>query len=301
LREKGQNFKIGNMNGFYDRMSRQFAFARPMWQHDEQVGNGNRASAATYRTEAAPGPQHSQRQARSHRRGAPGLPSPSHLSGLQLTSIECPRMQYAKRLMVWALIMMTVVVSASACRGTAQVSGESSRLRGEIVELRDRIAELERRNHELETELQRSAQAPDSLPQDLRAALPHVAKIDIERLSFARDADRDGTPDVLMLYIAPSDGRGRFTQFTGELAASALLLPVQGEPLVIGQVSLSPLQVRDAYRSSITGMHYTVEVPLEHMAKDAASKTEREIFARVQYRDGVTGQAFTAERKIALP
>lgn len=199
-----------------------------------------------------------------------------------------------------ALAAATVVMTG--CRGTARVSADTARLRGEIVQLQDRLVALERRNRELESQLQAAAAGSQStVSEEIRAAVPHVTEIAIERLSFAHDTDGDGKIDTLTLYVAPRDGRGRFTQLVGELSASALVLPVQGEPRVIGRVLLSPLQVRDAYRSAFTGTHYTIDVPLDFDGNQSGSISEREIFARVQYQDGLTGETFTAERKIALP
>jgi hypothetical protein len=200
-----------------------------------------------------------------------------------------------------ALFAWLVCLCVCGCTGTARVSAESARLRDEIVGLKDYVAQLERRNRELEMELKRAAKSPDSLPEDVLANLPQVTELAISRLSFARDSDDDGVADVLTLYIVPADGRGRFIQLTGEIFARAMSLPTQGEPRVISDVTLTPSQVRDAYRSSITGLHYTVDLPLSESQPDSSAAKEREVFARVQYRDGVTGQTFSADRKISLP
>lgn len=202
---------------------------------------------------------------------------------------------------VYATTMVLALATIVGCSGSARVSGESARLRTDIVQLQDRIEQLERRNKELELELQRTSQAPGEMPNDLCQALPLVTQIEIQRLSFAHDTDGDGSADQLTLYISPQDGRGRFTQLIGELTASALHLPAQGEPQVIGRVTLTPVQVRDAYRSGVTGTHYTIEVPLDQLPRPSSADSPQDIFARVHYRDGMTGQTFTAERKISLP
>ena len=196
--------------------------------------------------------------------------------------------------------MAIVFLVVAGCSGRARVSSESARLRNENTDLQRQVAQLESRNRELELELQRSTQASESTSAELRAALPHVTKIEIQRLSFARDTDGDGSVDLLTLYVSAEDGRGRFTQLTGELAARAMWLPVEGEPRVVGGVSLSPVQLRDAYRSSVTGTHYTIEVALD-LGQLSSDDPPRDIFARVEYRDGLTGQTLTAERKVALP
>jgi hypothetical protein len=86
----------------------------------------------------------------------------------------------------------------------------------------------------------------------------------------------------------------------GTINATATLIPTDADPLTIGRVTLTPSQLRDAYRSSLTGTHYTVELPInlpDSWSRDGAVK---DTFVRVIYTDGVTGQTQTAERSIAL-
>ena len=185
---------------------------------------------------------------------------------------------------------------ASGCGRSSRVAEENQRLRFEVIELQNQLESQQQRNQELQQELRQAATAPQTLPEDIRAVIPHVISLSIEKLSFARDTDGDGKPDLLTLYIKPTDGRGRFEQLVGTLSAAATLIPQNAEPVSIGRVQLTPAQVRDAYRSSITGTHYTVELPIQI----PEGLDEKQAFVRVVYADGRTGQELAAERIIEL-
>jgi len=169
-------------------------------------------------------------------------------------------------------------------------------LRARVLDLEKTNEQLRRREAELLAELERESRRPDSLSPEVRANVPHVAGIAIGRLSHALDGDDDGVPDRLTLYVEPVDGLGRFTQMVGTLSAHAVFVPPDADAITIGRISLDPGPLREAYRSSVTGTHYTVQVPI---AVDAAQSREP-CLVRVRYEDGLTGAVHTAERAIDL-
>ena len=97
----------------------------------------------------------------------------------------------------------------------------------------------------------------------------------------------------MQLYVQPVDGLGRFVQLVGHLTVHVGVLPATGDARTLGHVDLSPAELRDAYRSGITGTHYTIEIPLEDPGA-AGSVCD----ARVHYVDGRTGRRFEAHRSI---
>jgi hypothetical protein len=192
---------------------------------------------------------------------------------------------------------MLIALLLTACNRGERIAQVNDELRDENAKLKQQVTELTARNKELETELHRNDSQPSTLPDDVRANIPHVTGIEIGRMSFARDTDGDGRPDRLMIYLNPTDGRARFVQIVGTLSMSASILPVKGDPVLIGRATFDPTQVRDAYRSALTGTHYAFEVPIQ-LPADADKADHAMVVA--EFVDGVTGEKFTAERSVNL-
>jgi hypothetical protein len=197
-------------------------------------------------------------------------------------------------LAVNSLLLTGLLGLAGGCE--SKVSTANDDLRARVLELEQSNEQLRRREAELLAELEVESRRPDSLSPEIRASVPHVADIAIGRLSHARDSDDDGVPDRLTLYVDPADGLGRFTQMVGTLSAHAVFVPADADAITIGRVTLGPAGLREAYRSSLTGAHYTVELTV---AVDAAQALEP-CLVRVRFEDGLTGAVHTAEREIAL-
>ena len=189
------------------------------------------------------------------------------------------------------------LVWAAGC-ASDRVRAENDRLREHVQSLEDELEASNRRMLELAQQVNRLTREMQSEPQagiaaDIAAAEPLVTSIALGRLSHAVDDDLDGFADRIVLYLNPADGRGRFMQIVGSLDVQVVAIDADG-PRTLGQRSLDPLSVRDAYRSSFTGTHYTIEVDVEPSAGDVTSR------AVVLFTDGKTGQTHRAERSIAL-
>jgi hypothetical protein len=193
-------------------------------------------------------------------------------------------------------IWIIAVVIVSGC-GHRRFANENDVLRARVLELEMETAAMKKRNTELEAELAAMTAPPASLSPEIAAATPHVTGITIGRLSHLCDDDGDGAPDKLIVYVIPADGRGRFIQLVGQLSLEAALLPTDDEPRTIARAKLSPGEVRDAYRSSFTGTHYTIEAPVS-LPADAAAFEKCDV--RVTYDDGRSGRRFEAHRAIPL-
>jgi hypothetical protein len=173
---------------------------------------------------------------------------------------------------------------------------EHDRLRARVLELETQVQALRKRQVELQDELSVASRGPDSLPEDVRLCVPHVAGIAIDRLSHARDSDGDGRADLLMLYVRPTDGLGRFTQMVGWVRGSAVLMPTSGEAITIGRVSVGPADLRQAYRSTFLGVHYTIPMPI-----DPPTGREGDSCAVVvSFEDALSGRTHTAEATIRI-
>jgi hypothetical protein len=197
------------------------------------------------------------------------------------------------------LLTAAAIVATAALIGCGRrdFANENDVLRARVLELETQTAALERRIVELEAELAAQTIPPASLAPEIAANTPQVADISIDRLSHFQDDDEDGTIDALIVYIVPADGRDRFVQLVGRLSLHAALLPMDDEPQTIARVDLSPGAVRDAYRSSFMGTHYTIDAPVS-LPADAAAFDACDV--RVTYEDGRTGRRLEAHRAISL-
>jgi hypothetical protein len=195
-----------------------------------------------------------------------------------------------------AAVCLTSALLTCGC-GQRRFASENDALRAKVLELETELAALKKRNTELKAELAAAAGSDHALPEEITANIPQVTGIAISRLSHLRDADEDGTPDTLIVYVNPTDGLGRFVQLAGRLSVHAALLPMDGEPRTIVRLALSPDEVRAAYRSGITGTHYTIEAPVS-LPEDAGAFAECDV--RITYEGGRSSQRLEAHRAIKL-
>jgi hypothetical protein len=199
-------------------------------------------------------------------------------------------------------LVIVALCGLAGCARNNRIAKVNDELREKNLELQGQVDQLKLRTQELEAQLRNVAASQPSVPSEILENTPHVAAISIGRLSFARDTNDDGQPDTLYLFVQPQDGMGRFTQLIGALIANAVILPHGGEARTVGHKTLSPREVRDAYRATVTAIHYVIEVPIE-LPDDAASDHSTlpaDCTVQVRFEDGYSGQSYVAERKIRL-
>jgi len=205
-------------------------------------------------------------------------------------------------------MLCTLFNSACTVGGSDKsLSQQNDELRARLLDLTNQLDAAQQQSNELRRQIEalaaatQSAGAPSSA--ELIQATPRVTVLTIGDKSHAVDEDRDGIADHLNLYIHAEDGLGRFIQLVGDLSILAALLDQQSGASTIGQVQLTPMQVRDAYRSSFTGTHYTISVPITLPATAAHSRATAARWSatvRAVFRDGTTGAELAAERPIGL-
>lgn len=179
-------------------------------------------------------------------------------------------------------------------------STEADALRERVMLLEREVEVLERRNTELRAELRRMSRQRDEVPEEIHAATPHVVDLAIGRWSHGRIAGEPDDRDALRIYLNPIDGRGRFVPLVGTVRMHAAVLPDDADDATtLARIEFTPDQMRDAYRSGITGTHYTLTVPIDWPAElDAEAARAEPVIVRVVYIDGHTGERFSAERSI---
>jgi hypothetical protein len=196
---------------------------------------------------------------------------------------------------VGGVLFMAVLVSLAGCR-VGNYANENDTLRAKVVDLESQIDQLKRRNAELEAQARSIVTAPITMSEDVRLNMPQAAELSIDKLSFVRDSNKDGIPDMLTLYLKPVDGLGRFVQIVGTIDVTVAVIPLKGEPATIGKASLGPAEVREAYRSGFTGTHYTIDVPIVLPTSNGVESC----VVKIEFHDGLTGRTMTADRTIAL-
>jgi len=162
-----------------------------------------------------------------------------------------------------------VVLGALASCGPKNFANQNDELRREREDLRAEIASLQSQLAESNAKLAALTAPPPpgnlTGPFDaaeVAAATPVCVALDIDRLSGLRDSTDDGVPDLMVVRVRTLDGRSRFTQVVGRLDVQVDLVRGDASPTRIGQVSLGPAEVREAFRSGFGGTWYAVDVPV---------------------------------------
>jgi outer membrane murein-binding lipoprotein Lpp len=189
----------------------------------------------------------------------------------------------------------------ASCTSDFSTSGDAARASAD--ELRTQNQALKLRIGELEAKLSEANAAREAaMSKDVLEALPRIAEVRIGSLSGLEPpagamASETKPATSVVVYVEPVDGRARFTQAVGVLSVDATLVPPvgsKGEPRSLGRATLSPGQLREAYRSGLTGTHYEVSVPIE----PALTERVGTLVIRVKFDDAITGRSHAAERTI---
>lgn len=196
------------------------------------------------------------------------------------------------------LLAVAAAAALAACsQGPHNFENENDRLRRQVLELEEEVESLRAQRGELRSKLAEADRAPGEVLPEALAALPRVAGINLDRLSGPDDTDSNGSPDRIVVYVKPYDARQRFLQVAGELTIEAFALPpgTGEEPQRIVTLTLSPEELRDAYRYDFTGQYYSAAIPLENtdLSPDAS------ILLRAAFADALSGQTHTAERIVS--
>lgn len=159
------------------------------------------------------------------------------------------------------VVLLTLCVAMSATGGCRTRLGggkasEAAALSRRVDELERELREAKLRGEEAEAKLTSAAKGDDEVVR----ATPMLAGIEIDRLSGPTPGDRDGFP----VYVRTLDGRGRFIQAVGRLEIEVFVADASDGPAVapvrVGGASLGPLELREAYRASVMGIHYRADV-----------------------------------------
>ena len=203
-------------------------------------------------------------------------------------------------------LLVPIALLLPACRvgGVRSVEAENDRLRQEVLDKDKKQRELEGEIAELKVKLAEANQAQAQHPDEVLQALPRVTSLEVSSLSGFGPNDVNAPATAVAVWFETQDGRGRFVQAVGTVTISAFVLAAKvgddpsQDPQRIASLTLSPAQLRDAYRSSFTGTHYTAEMKLDQPVERGPGRTPS-LLVRIEFHDAITGQDLKAERVIS--
>ena len=178
---------------------------------------------------------------------------------------------------------LVVVILAAGCDGRSRKA--SARLRMEVHQLQEELEDARHQISELEAKLTEAADETGG-DADMLLNVPRVVAIKLSRFSSVRWGHASEGPITLDLHVSAIDGRGRPIQLTGSLEAVARFAPVNDEAVELGRISLTPAEVRDAWRAGILGSTYQVEIPLRPLPVPGSYDG---IHVRARFTDALTG------------
>lgn len=197
------------------------------------------------------------------------------------------RCSLVARALSGAAALGVLVGALGGCRILAPTEADATRQ--ENAALKERVALLEARTSELEAKL--SAKAPSADAAEIAKATPVIAGIEIDRFTGLGMADPEGKSRRVTVYVKPFDGRRRFVQAVGTLLIEARAK----DGSAIATRSLSIAELREAYRSQISGTYYDAEIEVpDGRAGEVAS-------VRAVLHDLLTGARHEATRELPTP
>ncbi len=195
---------------------------------------------------------------------------------------------------------LAVVGMAVGCQsGPRNFENENDRLRSENLQLQRRVADLQAQAQQKAALVHTLEQRIDAKPRVegvAAGALPQVVAVKFSRFSGAVDTNGDGVDDVIRLYTQTLDQRGRFLPAVGPAVAQVVAINADAPPRPVATRRFTPDEFEQAYRTGITGTHYTLEVPLDAQA----TQSLEQVTVKLIFTDAATGAEHTREQAIAI-
>lgn len=213
--------------------------------------------------------------------------------------------------LVWC-VCASALLSGCKTRIGGGGGSDTGLLRARADDLARQVETLTLRANEAEANALRVNAA---LSADVVAAIPNLAVIEIDKLSGPSASDTTSFP----VFVRTLDARRRFIQVVGTLTVRAWAYPsgtfaaAGSKPIAVASVDiavpakLTPLELREAYRSGVMGTHYRVELAVIGLQKLRNGQANgqangqisgQDIVISVAFTDALTGKTYEANRKI---
>lgn len=189
-----------------------------------------------------------------------------------------------------------MMLSLSACGSSNQrVSTENDNLRRDNMQLKREIDRLHASVKAQADKLQ-ALESSTTPPADPNAEIPQVTFVKFGRYSTALDQDSDGHDDIIRLYVLTLDQSKRFIPVAGHAVVQVDHIVAGQNPVTLAKRDFDAKAIDDAYRSNITGTHYTLDIPLP---KGDALKDVQQVTVTLQITDLQVGTKL--HEQIVLP
>lgn len=201
---------------------------------------------------------------------------------------------------LWRLVVLGGALAVAGCEAgeatflTAEddIRAENLRLRRQASRYEDQVQLLLAQVHSLEQRIETRSKLVDVPASEL----PRVTAIKFDRYTGVADSDGDGIGDTLRIYLLTLDQKGRFMPAIGRVAVQAVALRPEQMPLIVAQKTVEPADFDKAYRTGLTGSHYTLEVHLSELLPQEVDRvTVTAIFA-----DADTGTTLTYDQVVPV-
>ncbi len=199
---------------------------------------------------------------------------------------------------VGAAVWAAITIGCSSAR--VMMPTDNDGLRREVQGLREQVSALEAQRMELQQQLAAATKPvaeAGSIDAQVAEATPQLVSLTVEAGShFLSKPSANGGPTCeAVIYLKPTDGRGRFMQIVGRARASAFQLHADGRVVNLGTAQWDPIEVRDAWRDGIFGAHYTLRLPL---TAEGWSCGGAPVTVRVEFTSQPDGRTFSAQREM---
>lgn len=211
--------------------------------------------------------------------------------------------QTASIIAVFGGLLCLSVVSGCRVGGYSKPERENDSLRARVKDLGEQLALATAERDELRVKLRNTIVETSGVEAaEVAAATPRIVALEIDPFSGYVPADAKEAATGVVAYVRTLDGRRRFTQGVGTLTIEVWSAEAanrsSGEAL--SRITLTPLQLREAYRSSLTGTHYAVELLLPRPMARGEGTLDTNIL-RATYIDAATGETVRGEYALSPP
>lgn len=172
------------------------------------------------------------------------------------------------------------------------IRAENLRLRRQTSRYEDQVQLLLAQIRSLEQRIETRSKLVDVPASEL----PRVTAIKFDRYTGVADSDGDGVGDTLRIYLLTLDQKGRFMPAIGRVAVQAVALRPEQMPLIVAQQTIEPADFDKAYRTGLTGSHYTLEAHLSELLPQGVDR----VTVTASFADADTGTTLTYEQVVPV-
>ena len=207
-----------------------------------------------------------------------------------------PVLSTAKGRMSGTLLLIGLL-TIGCTRGPRNFLNENDELRRNNLQLRKQVDQLQEKVTLRVAEIEKLQQQLERHPAKVEGAnVPEVVTLRFDRYSGAIDTDSDGADDHIRVYLKTLDQHGRFIPVAGRALLQAVVINADATAQVLAQKTFEPTELDATFRTSITGTHYTLDLPLPAPLQSQVDH----VTVKLSFTDAATGTELTHETAMSL-